>query len=170
MWEALQETANEHRCKCLAGQRKHSWIRTRSSSNEGSLLTMQAAGVCMQAGPWLSGKMNTALTVPTGERMIPELPSWPQPGPTGAAWLHLPAASHTYGQRWCIPCRNTLRGEVQLCPQAARLRPAPKDSRTLLLHTTVLPSSSSATNPRFAHLNQSYRNLLLKKTTQNANI
>lgn len=98
MWEALQEAASEHRCKCLAGQRKYSWIRTRSSSNEGSLvLTVQAAGDCTQAGTWLSGNRNTALTVPTGEMMVPALPSWPQPRTTGAARLHLPAGSTRAG-------------------------------------------------------------------------
>lgn len=52
-----------------------------------------------------------------------------------------------------------------------RLRTAHGDSRTLLLHPTVLPSlnSFSATKPRFAHLNPSYINILLKKPT-NANI
>lgn len=75
----------------------------------------------------------------------------------------------------CIPCIKALTGKAQLCPHLHQwLGTDHKDSCTFLLHPT--PSKSSVLPSyklRFAHLNQSYINILYikknkktKKTTQ----
>lgn len=93
----------------------------------------------------------------------------------GAARLHLPCwlprAEAVVRQHFVYSLHKHSQKKFSSAHMHWRLRTDHEDSRTLLLHPTVLPSlnSFSARNPRFAHLNQSYINMLLKKTT-NANI
>lgn len=140
------KAAGESSCRCRAGQRTQGWVSTRSSSK------YLVQGDCHRLGQF---PLHSQLSLE--RRMVPR-----------AATLSTRArAGHSlpFPARLCIPCKTHSQGKLSSAHTPQRFRRVHQENPTLLLHPTVLPSlnSFSATNPRFAHLNQSSINILLKK-------
>lgn len=143
------KAAGESSCRCRAGQRKQGWVSTRSSSK------------CLVQGDShrhkLLGQFPLHSQLSLERKMVPR-----------AATLSTRArAGHSlpFPARLCIPCKTHSQGKLSSAHTPQRFRRVHRDNPTLLLHPAVLPSlnSFSATNPRFAHLNQSSINILFKK-------